>query len=586
MNLNKENFVFSLINKTSTSFYSTSSFLQKRVTLSTLSNTKKFNKYKKISLKNYHKIFLKKKLLDKDKYLLTETSKNQIFLTKILNNDNLLDNEENSERYKSLSKRSFIQIKTKNFKMYDNFSQREESLSDFKLKIKYGRNAKFLLKTLRREKENALEKQKTEIEDIEYKIVQIHYMKDLFIKYINQLIKYCKFLSNELDKEKQILKKIILQESKIKNLVKKLNNQIENKKLEIIKGENYRNFLLFVKYKVTQVKDLPKDIIDLYQLDNFLPQEKKKFMSKGSVNIVRKSFNKNFKKKNTLIKKRTSVAIDKNFGSEKIKTLIIKDSKKPPPLIYTSLEEYNYDIQKIKIDLINLFNYHNEQMKELEELKNEKKSFLVDEKLTNNNLLYQIKKCENKLINVKNENIKLQNTLNKIGSIECQSLFKNKIGNKLFSIIMKLPINVEKEYHCPNFYITLSSKSEKFLYNGKKQDTVLFCIKILEQIIISIITKLNYFNLNEKNRNFISDIKNKIEIENRKSLNRSNLQNEREKINKLREKINKKMNKVLYLPRRKVNIINTNSNDYRSKSEDKKNQKDIDNDLTFENLIY
>ncbi len=586
MNLNKENFVFSLINKTSSSFYSTSSFLQKRVTLSTLSNTKKFNKHKKISLKNYHKIFLKKKLLEKDKYLLTETSKNQIFLTKILNNDNLLDNEDISERYKSLSKRSFIQIKTKNFKMYDNFSRREESLSDFKLKIKYGRNAKFLLKTLRREKENALEKQKTEIEDIEYKIVQIHYMKDLFIKYMNQLIKYCKFLSKELDKEKQILKKIILQEAKIKNLVKKLNNQIENTKLEIIKGENYRNFLLFVKYKVTQVQDLPKDIIDLYQLDNFLPQEKKKFMSKGSVNIVRKSFNKNFKRKNTLIKKRTSVAIDKNFGSEKIKTLITKDSKKPPPLIYTSLEEYNYDIQKIKIDLINLFNYHNEQMKELEELKNEKKSFLFDEKLTNNNLLYQIKKCENKLINVKNENIKLKNTLNKIGSIKCQSLFKNKIGNKLFSIIMKLPINVEKEYHCQNFYITLSSKSEKFLYNGKKQDTVLFCIKILEQIIISIITKLNYFNLNEKNRNFISDIKNKIEIENRKSLNRSNLQNEREKINKLREKINKKMNKVLYLPRRKVNIIHTNSNDYRSKSEDKKNQKDIDNDLTFENLIY
>ena len=161
-----------------------------------------------------------------------------------------------------------------------------------------------------------------------------------------------------------------------------------------------------------------------------------------------------------------------------------------------------------------------------------KKSFLVDEKLTNNNLLYQIKKCENKLINIKNENIKLKNTLNKIGSIKYQSLFKNKIGNKLFSIIMKLPINIEKEYHCQNFYITLSSKSEKFLYNGKKQDTVLFCIKILEQIIISIITKLNYFNLNEKNRNFISDIKNKIEIENRKSSNRSNLQNEREKINK------------------------------------------------------
>ena len=46
------------------------------------------------------------------------------------------------------------------------------------------------------------------------------------------------------------------------------------------------------------------------------------------------------------------------------------------------------------------------------------------------------------------------------------------------------------------------------------------------------------------------------------------------------------MNKVLYLPKRKVNIIKINSNNYRSKSEERINKNNIDYDLPFETLIY
>ena len=577
----------SLINKTSSSFYSTSSFHQKRLTLSTLSNTKTLDKEKKISLKNYHRTFLKTKLLNNERYLLTESSKNQFFLTKIFNDDLILNNDIISQRYKSLSKRSFIEINQREFKIYDNLSPRKESLSNFISKIKFRRYAKIRLKDLKRKKENILELKQTEINKLDNKLFQIQYMKSLLNKYIQQLDKYCKFLEKELNKEKHILRKIILHELTLRNLVRTLKYKIENKKAEIIKGENYRNFLLFVKYKVTQIKDLPKDIINIYHLEKYLPQEKKKkIISKNSTDLGRKSFNKKFKKKNNLIKKRTSVVIEENLSREKIKSLITKDSLKPPPLIYFSSQEYNNDIQKIKNNVINLFNYYNELMKELNVLKNERNNCLKDEKTMNNTLLYQIKKNEKKLMNIQNENIILKNDLQSINNIKFQSLFKNKILNKLIIIILKLPINIEKEFNCPNLYFTLSLKSENFLYKGKKEDTVLFCIKILEQILISKITKLNYFNINEKNKNLISEIQNRIEIEKKKHLNRVNLKNEKEKINKLREKINKKMNKVLYLPKRKVNIININSSNYRSKSEERINKNNIDYDLPFETLIY
>ena len=208
----------SLINKTSSSFYSTSSFHQKRLTLSTLSNTKTLDKEKKISLKNYHRTFLKTKLLNNERYLLTESSKNQFFLTKIFNDDLILNNDIISQRYKSLSKRSFIEINQREFKIYDNLSPRKESLSNFTSKIKFRRNAKIRLKDLKRKKENILELKQTEINKLDNKLFQIQYMKSLLNKYIQQLDKYCKFLEKELNKEKHILRKIILHELTIRNL--------------------------------------------------------------------------------------------------------------------------------------------------------------------------------------------------------------------------------------------------------------------------------------------------------------------------------------------------------------------------------
>ena len=66
MNFTRDN-VISFANKTSSSFYSTSSFNKRLLTVSTISNSKTFDKHRRISLKNFHKNYLKKKTIIKRK---------------------------------------------------------------------------------------------------------------------------------------------------------------------------------------------------------------------------------------------------------------------------------------------------------------------------------------------------------------------------------------------------------------------------------------------------------------------------------------------------------------------------------------
>ncbi len=587
MNFTRDN-VISFANKTSSSFYSTSSFNKRLLTVSTISNSKTFDKHRRISLKNFHKNYLKKKLLLKEKYFPTETSResvnNQFFLTKIFsNNDLLLENEENNESYKPLSKDSFLLVQPKKYNVYPKISSRKEDLLDFNLKLRNSRKARIICKVLNKEKENFLENNKGKIEQINIQISEIHYAKNLLDKYSYQLNKYCKYLSKELEKEQLSLNKIILKESGIRNLVKNLKEKVNNKKLEIIEIEQFRNFLLCVKYKVTKIKDLPQNIITIYQLEKYLPQEKqpKKIMTKSSANFGRKSIG-NFSKKKVKLSKRISAYENKNNRIEKFNSIIKKDVI-PPPIIYNSLEEYELDIQNIKIGLLKSFTFNNEQKKELKLLRSKKNELISNQNIPEKT--FQIKNYENDLKIKKNENKRLHNTLISIGSLKSQSKLKKNILNKLISIMTNLSINIEKEFDCPNFYHVLCSKQDNFLCKGLRQDTVLFCLFILEQILISRITKIKTFN-SKKDLIFISDVKNKLESEKRINHGRNKRKLEKERIIKLNNNIFQKMNKILYLPRRKVNIINKFSSDFRSRSEEKKRNNGKKYKLDYESILY
>ena len=107
---------------------------------------------------------------------------------------------------------------------------------------------------------NELENQSKQIQDL-LKIKERHQ------KIIYVLQEEIKTHKKEKEKEEISLNKIKLKESGIRNLVKNLKEKVNNKKLEMIEIEHFRNFLLCVKYKVTKLKDLPQNIIEIYQLE-------------------------------------------------------------------------------------------------------------------------------------------------------------------------------------------------------------------------------------------------------------------------------------------------------------------------------
>ena len=591
MQLNKEN-VLSIANKTSSSFYSTSSFNRRLHTMSTFSNTRNLEKYSKTALNNYHKAFLKHKLSNNEKKFLTiETDKNPIFLTKMINiTDLFLEDNEISERYKTLSKESFIPIKLSKFNIYDNLSPRKENIIDFRNLIRSGRKAKIYLKILEREKNNFLESKKAEIENYDMKIFEINYVKDLLNKYIYQLGKYCKFLNKRIEKENLSLRKILLHELEIKNLVNELRTKVEHKKRIVLEGENYRNFLLCVKYKVTKMSDLPIEILKLYHLEKYIPiinQPKKTFTKRNSIFSSRKSFDNFRKRRSSFLKKKTSVLISKNSVTENSineKSLFKKEEiSSPPPLIYNSVVFFDNDFGNIKNELYKLFTFNNEQIKELYVLRNERNNLLKEKQLDDEKKSKIIKELEFKLKHVKNENSYLENS---IKSINLTRLKTGKIFDKIISIITKLPINIEKEYNCHNFYFHLISKDDYFLYNGFKHDTILYSLSILEQILSSTITKINAFNKGIKNSLFLSEVKSKLEKEKRLKISKINMKLEKEKIIKRNENIIQKFNKVLFLPRRKINtIVNKETINSRNKS-NKKFRSSNTYDINIENLLY
>ena len=591
MQSNKENFV-SLANKTSSSFYSTSSFNRRLHTMSTYSNTRNIEKYSRTSLNNYHKAYLKHKLSTNEKYLTVDTERNPIFITKMINfTDLFLDDNEINERYKTLSKESFIPIKLSKFNIYHNLSPRKENIIDFRNLIRSGRKAKIYFKILEKEKNNLLESKKFEIENLEMKFFEINYVKNLLNKYTYQLGKYCKFLNKRIEKENLSLRKILLHELEIKNLVNELRTKVEHKKRIVLEGENYRNFLLCVKYKVTKMKDLPIDVIKLYRLEKYLPiinQPKKIITKRNSMLGSRKSFESNIRRRSSFIKKRSSIILNKNSATDKaVKERSVFKKEEiilpPPPLIYNSVVYFDHDFENIKNELYKLFTYNNEQIKELSALRNERNSLLDTKKVDEDKKTKIIKDLEFKLKHVKDENSYLEQSLK---SINLTKLKTEKIYNKIKNIITKLPINVEKEYNCPNFYFHLISKDDYFLYKGYKYDTILYGLSILEQILSSTITKINAFNKGIKNSLILSEVKSKLDKEKRLKISKINMKLEKEKRIKMNENIIHKINKVLFLPRRKVNtIVNKEAINSRNKT-NKKYRNSNTYDINIENLLY
>lgn len=582
MNNYKDDFI-TIANKTSSTFYSNNSFIKKfnETHHYKTSITKNFkNKLKKNPKNNsvfsFHREILKSKLFNNEKY--SDIDKSNFFITRfnsLITKDTLENctitntiSDEYFEKHKLLSKNNFLTIPTYSSKIYNSKKPLDEGISEFIEKTNLIRKAKIINQNKKicskRYIDNIIENK----EQIDQKIYNLIYAKKLINKYKYVFNNYLKYLMSEVDNQLVINNALVKKENDLKLEIRVLKNKVDVIKTKFDQGINYQNLLLKVKYRVKELKDLPINILKNYNLEEYIPLQKRNSLLKKNSNanmpIKRRSSIMNLiKKANSINRKNGTRKSINNSDRENNSNNLFKFEKKmhiSKELVYNSSEDFERDMNNIEYNVLKYFEKLSDLReekyylnKEREELKQIKKNKEKKEESEINELNYQLDLIKNKfLIN--------QKKLSDLGvGINKKPIFVtlyNKIFDKLANIILSFPNNLEIEYHCPNMYQIIKNKNPIILFNGIKKNTVIFCLWLIEQVLTKLYERFHSYKKDIKTTMLLNEIKLNLEKEKRIILSRNRLQQEIKKRELMESEIFEKMNKTLFLPRRKVKNVN------------------------------
>lgn len=582
MNNYKDDFI-TIANKTSSTFYSNNSFIKKfnETHHYKTSITKNFkNKLKKNPKNNsvfsFHREILKSKLFNNEKY--SDIDKSNFFITRfnsLITKDTLENctitntiSDEYFEKHKLLSKNNFLTIPTYSSKIYNSKKPLDEGISEFIEKTNLIRKAKIINQNKKicskRYIDNIIENK----EQIDQKIYNLIYAKKLINKYKYVFNNYLKYLMSEVDNQLVINNALVKKENDLKIEIRVLKNKVDVIKTKFDQGINYQNLLLKVKYRVKELKDLPINILKNYNLEEYIPLQKRNSLLKKNSNanmpIKRRSSIMNLiKKANSINRKNGTRKSINNSDRENNSNNLFKFEKKmhiSKELVYNSSEDFERDMNNIEYNVLKYFEKLSDLReekyylnKEREELKQIKKNKEKKEESKINELNYKLDLIKNKfLIN--------QKKLSDLGvGINKKPIFVtlyNKIFDKLANIILSFPNNLEIEYHCPNMYQIIKNKNPIILFNGIKKNTVIFCLWLIEQVLTKLYERFHSYKKDIKTTMLLNEIKLNLEKEKRIILSRNRLQQEIKKRELIESEIFEKMNKTLFLPRRKVKNVN------------------------------
>lgn len=582
MNNYKDDFI-TIANKTSSTFYSNNSFIKKfnETHHYKTSITKNFkNKLKKNPKNNsvfsFHREILKSKLFNNEKY--SDIDKSNFFITRfnsLITKDTLENctitntiSDEYFEKHKLLSKNNFLTIPTYSSKIYNSKKPLDEGISEFIEKTNLIRKAKIINQNKKicskRYIDNIIENK----EQIDQKIYNLIYAKKLINKYKYVFNNYLKYLMSEVDNQLVINNALVKKENDLKIEIRVLKNKVDVIKTKFDQGINYQNLLLKVKYRVKELKDLPINILKNYNLEEYIPLQKRNSLLKKNSNanmpIKRRSSIMNLiKKANSINRKNGTRKSINNSDRENNSNNLFKFEKKmhiSKELVYNSSEDFERDMNNIEYNVLKYFEKLSDLReekyylnKEREELKQIKKNKEKKEESKINELNYKLDLIKNKfLIN--------QKKLSDLGvGINKKPIFVtlyNKIFDKLANIILSFPNNLEIEYHCPNMYQIIKNKNPIILFNGIKKNTVIFCLWLIEQVLTKLYERFHSYKKDIKTTMLLNEIKLNLEKEKRIILSRNRLQQEIKKRELMESEIFEKMNKTLFLPRRKVKNVN------------------------------
>ena len=609
MNNYKDDFI-TIANKTSSTFYSNNSFIKKfnethHYKTSITKNYK--NKLKKNpknnSIFSFHREILKSKLFNNEKY--SDIDKSNFFITRfnsLITKDTLENctitntiSDEYFEKHKLLSKNNFLTIPTYSSKIYNSKKPLDEGISEFIEKTNLIRKAKIINQNKKicskRYIDNIIENK----EQIDQKIYNLIYAKKLINKYKYVFNNYLKYLMSEVDNQLVINNALVKKENDLKLEIRVLKNKVDVIKTKFDQGINYQNLLLKVKYRVKELKDLPINILKNYNLEEYIPLQKRNSLLKKNSNanmpIKRRSSIMNLiKKANSINRKNGTRKSINNSDRENNSNNLFKFEKKmhiSKELVYNSSEDFERDMNNIEYNVLKYFEKLSDLReekyylnKEREELKQIKKNKEKKEESEINELNYKLDLIKNKfLIN--------QKKLSDLGvGINKKPIFVtlyNKIFDKLANIILSFPNNLEIEYHCPNMYQIIKNKNPIILFNGIKKNTVIFCLWLIEQVITKLYERFHSYKKDIKTTMLLNEIKLNLEKEKRIILSRNRLAEEIKKRELIESETFEKMNKTLFLPRRKVKNVN---NRKVKKIKQIKSIDKINYELNINDIIY
>ena len=467
----------------------------------------------------------------------------------------------------------------------NSFSQyRREDIISFMEKTRIISREKYIKLQLKNKMKYEREMNKDKINIINTKEQEYFNNLSLLNKFEKTFIDYIKKLELMGIKETQVNAQLCKRKVQLEISIQKLQKEVNKLKKQLKRYQNFKEFLLLVKYgsdaiknnkeksKEKEKKKVKEMIISLTE-NSDINEKKKDSSIKPNKNRHRKSvcielenlinnkksnfsyFSINMRKKNarSAKKKKTSISKNNTLINKKSSSSFIQELNNSP--IFKNEDELENIFNRVENIIINDLDYLTSQKKIVNQLKSNLEKVKNE---CNNNNYKLIESKEKKLEFEKKENKKLKSKLELI--IKNNTIKKNlknnlekKIGKMLFNIFEK--IGDKKKFDMKEIGYILKMDNKEF-FKKKLFSKILYMIKMIELAASYLIDSINKSKDNPK----LQDIFKVIEKEKNKKLHFLKMEQLRKNLEDKKANILKRSAKIYFLSKIKYDAKNSKRN--------------------------
>ena len=371
----------------------------------------------------------------------------------------------------------------------------------------------------------------------------------LFNNYLSTFKQYSLLLNRTLDRENDFNENEMLIENRLRNEIVRLKTKKEKLLRKITDLMEMKKFLLCVKNKSLDIEKFnnedKKQILDDIERRNLIINDYDKTKRKNSVVKVKIKESKLMKSKNSVVKFHSDNNINNKFGRRKSTKIIMKTEEYFPPnnkIIFYNVEDFDNIYLILSEENKTMLKDYNKKLIDIEKLKS-KLNMIIEE----NNISFEKKNNEiNKELNIKIEKRQIVKSKYENLLINKKNILDSEKQGKLFDIYKEKIESIFK-------YINLNylKYKERVIYNiDEIKNPIIEKLYFIEKVYIELTQKINKLIKEEpeKYKEIIKIIMNRTKQE----LFLKNKKEQKENSKKKLEKTQKRINKIYFIPFKKV----------------------------------